>query len=139
MFFLAAGEKSRYEKHGVVGDMCPECGRVRAFLVADEFVAQHIYFAAVTEYRFEARTRLCIECGGVFRARLRDYDSFIPEDEAEDLTLREIVQRTNRRLADWIERRRRGPNAGNDDKGGNVEPDGRAEGDSNDPDWSPRR
>lgn len=106
MFFFF-GDKTRAETLGVVGDECPACDRVRAFTVEDVYTAPHIYYIAYSSYHFQARVRYCWTCGNEFYARLKDYECLIPEDDAEEMSLKEIVRRTNPRLAAAIEGRAR--------------------------------
>lgn len=105
MFFIM-GEKSWHDHRGVVGDFCPACDRPRAFTVSDFYTATHIYFVTISRWTFKARIRVCWGCGATFYAKLKDYDELLDEDEAEDLTLTQIVRRTNSPLAEWMASRK---------------------------------
>ena len=102
-FFIIWGTKSRETRHGVVGDYCASCRRVRAFTVYDLFTAPHVYYISLGGWTFRARVKQCWMCRGEFYARLKDYDDLIPELDAKRLSLRAIVERTNYPLADIME------------------------------------
>ena len=103
--FIIFGDKPRHETLGVVGDECPACDRVRAFTVQDLYTAPHFFFIAYGPYHFQGRIRYCWTCGNEFYARLRDYECLIQEDDAKEMSLKEIVRRTNPRLAAAVEGR----------------------------------
>ena len=96
------GTTTREDVHGVVGDVCPECRRVRAFTVFDQFSSSHVYFIPIGGWTFHARIKKCWGCGNDFRARLKDYDDLIEHADAENMSLRRIVRKTNYPLAQWM-------------------------------------
>jgi hypothetical protein len=106
-FFIFWGTKTRYDDHGVVGDYCPVCDRIRAFNVMDLSTAPHVYYITLGGWNHQARLKRCWGCGTEFYARLKDYDEFIEPGEAQHMSLREITRITNGRLADALEDARR--------------------------------
>jgi hypothetical protein len=106
MFILIWGEKNRQERLGTVADWCPACRRPQAFAVTKYFRVSHIYYISLGRGSLVATARQCWECGRQYRCEEEDYAAFLPEAEAEQISLNELLQQSNPTLKEQLDTRR---------------------------------
>ncbi|MEZ6141961.1 MAG: hypothetical protein R3B84_15425 [Zavarzinella sp.] len=99
--FIIWGEKDYFEKLGVVADFCPYCQRVHAFSIQKRFIAFHLYWITIGGWTRKETLKTCWNCGYHYLARIRDYRDFIPETEAEQTKLSQIIRQTNPEMLQW--------------------------------------
>ena len=103
MFILLWGKKVREESLGVVGEWCQQCRKVRIFEIKKYYDASHLYFITIGRlWRHVNTVRECWRCGSKYGCRTSDYTAFLTADEAEELSLAEVVDRTNDRMPDAL-------------------------------------
>jgi hypothetical protein len=101
--FVVWGTKTRREPWGAVADWCPACRAVRAFSVAKYFRVGHLYFIPLGRGSLRATVRECWECGAQYHCHTADYQQFVADEAAEQMSLAELVLQTN----PWMEKRLR--------------------------------
>jgi hypothetical protein len=97
-FFVSFGTKVRQEERGVVADRCPTCDRVRRFAVTEHSSSFHLYHIPIGGWKREAVVAECFCCARRFDCDPDAYDDVLPDAEAAQLTLGELVEQTNSRL-----------------------------------------
>ncbi len=106
--FIIWGTKTRRERLGVVADWCFNCRRVRAFTVSDYFRVPHVYYISLGRGTLTATARECWECGSQYYCAEEDYEDLLPEETAEQMSMNELLYRTNRSLSDRLDTQRQG-------------------------------
>jgi len=102
MFFIS-GSNVRREEIGVVADLCPQCGRVRAHTISEYYRVGHIYFIPLGGGTLVGIGRECYACGAELQCDSHRYDRILDPGEADRMSLREIMEETNSRLVDFLE------------------------------------
>src|SRR5690242_14426256 len=97
-FYVSWGTKVRQDERGTVADRCPTCDRVRRFAVTEHFSSFHLYHIPLGGWKHEATVMECFQCASRFYCDPNDFDDVMPEDEAGNFSLGELVERTNSRL-----------------------------------------
>lgn len=105
--FIIWGTKTRKEKLGTVADFCPACHSVRAFTVTKYFRVSHIYFIPLGRGTRKATLRQCWECGSEYHCEEEDYDEFLSEEAAEEMSMSELIGRSNQYLEKRLQRQMR--------------------------------
>lgn len=93
------GKKIRTEPRGIVAEKCSVCGDTERFAVTDYYEVEHIYYIAIGRGTRVDCTSECARCRSQFRIAPDNYDDYLPPADADMLSLDEIVDRTNPRLA----------------------------------------
>jgi hypothetical protein len=97
------GSNVRRTEIGVVADLCPRCGRVRAHTISEYHKVAHVYFIPLGGGSLVGIGRECYECGAEFECDPRRYNNILDADEAGEMSIRDILEETNTRLADYLE------------------------------------
>lgn len=92
------GTKPKKRDVGVIADRCDNCGDVQPFTLTDHFEAGHIYYISLTQGTYKASTAKCQTCGHEMICRKEDYAEVIPFEEADQLSLRDLLTDSNPRL-----------------------------------------
>src|SRR5271167_617511 len=93
------GTKIRKDVRGIVAEKCSVCADTECFTVTDLYEVGHIYYIAIGKgTRIDCMSK-CTRCGTQFRIAPDSYEDYLPRDAAERVTMDEIVDRTNPRLA----------------------------------------
>jgi hypothetical protein len=101
---VVRGRKYRTEVKGVVADRCALCRAVSKGSIESLLLADHLFFIALTPgEHLETRFR-CHSCGGLMQRSAKEYDALLTRRVASPLGVAEVLQQTNRRLTDEIER-----------------------------------
>jgi hypothetical protein len=99
------GTKVNQDPRGAVADKCSVCADVQLFDVTDHYEVSHIYFIPLGRGTRVATTRACIRCGTEFHCEPDSYDDYLTPQESDDLSIEEIVERTNTALGEARARR----------------------------------
>src|SRR5262249_48727719 len=97
------GTTKRTEPLGVVADWCDDCGRAQPFTLARDYKVGHIYYLPLGQGTLIATFRECWECGAKFHASEDEYDEILPQAEATQLTVDELVRQTSPRSRSWLQ------------------------------------
>jgi membrane protein implicated in regulation of membrane protease activity len=98
--FILHGHYDRERPQGMVADKCDYCGEVTLFQLTQHFRVPHVYFIPLGKGDLIDSVLECTECGRRAATRLVDYVRVIPEKQARTLSLAEIMEETNPRLAE---------------------------------------
>lgn len=105
MFFIIWGSKRRDENLGIVADYCPECEAICVFQVKDIYSVGHIYWIPLGRGSHQATAKRCWDCNMEFYAHEDDYDEILPKDYYGRISMEEMLERTNPRVASIIRNR----------------------------------
>jgi hypothetical protein len=103
MFFVMWGTTVRRESQGVVADLCPYCCELRPFEVMDHYRVGHLYYIPLGRGTFVARTRQCRRCWRQLAFDERTYSGAVQVVHARQMSLEEVLARTNPRLRHRID------------------------------------
>jgi hypothetical protein len=97
--FIFWGEYDKAKSRGMVADRCKGCGELTVMRVSHIYQVSHVYLIPLGSGKLRATVAECTECG--HKAPFRDdkYPRLVPEEEADSLTITEVLRQTNPRLA----------------------------------------
>jgi hypothetical protein len=101
------GTKINRHPRGTVADQCGACMEVQRFAVTDHYEVSHVYYISIGQGTRVASTRQCWRCGSEFNCVPDGYDEFLPDATVEEMSLDEIIERTNAPLAEVRAARKR--------------------------------
>jgi membrane protein implicated in regulation of membrane protease activity len=99
MFFIWGAYNSDKQR-GVVGDKCPNCGRLTVLRITQHYRTQHVYFIPLGSGALTATVRTCGNCGAATTCSMSAYPRLLPEKETSSWPIDEIVRQSNPRLAE---------------------------------------
>jgi membrane protein implicated in regulation of membrane protease activity len=105
--FIIHGTRTDEKKLGVVADECPVCGEVTSHRLSEFYRADHLYFIPMGRGELVGAVLTCMQCGREYGSAAGAYAAPLSEKEARSLEPRELLERTNPRLAQQIELRAR--------------------------------
>jgi hypothetical protein len=100
--FIVHGTRTDEKKRGVVADNCRACGELTIHHLSEFYRRTHLYFIPLGRGELVGAVLTCTECGGKFDAAAGSYAELLCEEEARSMDVRDLVLRTNPRLAEAI-------------------------------------
>jgi hypothetical protein len=97
--FIFWGEYERVRKQGVVADRCKGCSQITQLRVSRIYRVSHVYFIPLGSGKLHSTVAECTECGHKVPFRNEKYSRLVPENEADSLTVDEVLKKTNPPLA----------------------------------------
>lgn len=105
--FILHGEYDSQTKRGVVADKCAHCRKITLLQVTQHFRKSHLYLIPLGRGKLVATVLTCTECRGKIEGTLEQYAGVLPQKQAQALSLGEVLQETNPRLAGLLAYRAR--------------------------------
>ncbi len=100
--FVIWGETTSEKDRGVVADKCVVCGEVATLRVRELFRKSHVYHIPLGAGTRVGETVTCTRCGVAASGGGGGYTAFLPEKQARGMSLGEVIEKTNPRLAEEI-------------------------------------
>jgi hypothetical protein len=85
-----------------VADQCRHCGNVTQFQLVQYYKVQHVYFIPMGSGSLINSELKCTKCGTLSSTSFEDYLGVVPSKRAPSLSLGEVVDETNPRLAKLV-------------------------------------
>lgn len=100
--FIIHGSYDRDRPRGVVAERCNRCGEVTLFGLTQRYKVPHIYFIPLGSGELQETVLACTRCGTRAQTSVAQYEQIVPKKRARSMSLGDIIEATNPRLAQLL-------------------------------------
>jgi hypothetical protein len=101
--FIIWGKLVKERKDGVIAGRCPKCGTIGLLDLFHQRHVPHVYFIPIGGAgAVVSVSTICRECGGVAHWTPDTFRHFVRDEDADEMTLQEILDETNPTVADEL-------------------------------------
>jgi hypothetical protein len=101
MFFIH-GTYTRTKPRGILADHCRHCGKATRFQLTQYYEVAHLNFIPLGSGKLVKSQITCLGCGTPASTELMDYLGVVPDKRAGALSMGEVLDETNPRLAIFL-------------------------------------